>query len=57
MNTPMNQIVAINAASGQTIWAFDPKAYADGRPANNGFLGAGLRTGRMASKSELYRAQ
>ncbi len=41
-NTPMNLIVAINAASGQTIWVFDPKAYVDGRPANNGFLQRGV---------------
>lgn len=40
--TSLGQIAAINPASGETLWSFDPVLYVDGRPAVHGFMTRGL---------------
>ncbi len=54
LSTPYNRVVALDAASGRQLWAYDPKAYTDGQPPNgNGFIHRGVaawhdrRTGRL----------
>src|SRR5262245_54344333 len=42
-STGFSQVAAIDAASGATLWTFDPKAYTSGRrPANSGWQHRGL---------------
>jgi len=40
--TSLGQIAAIDPASGETLWSFDPVLYLDGRPAVHGFTTRGL---------------
>lgn len=40
--TSFCQVSAINSQTGETIWTYDPKSYAAGRPTNLGFLHRGL---------------
>ena len=40
--TNLGQIAAIDPATGETIWSYDPGLYLDGRPAVHGFLTRGL---------------
>lgn len=42
LSTSLNQIAAVNATTGDTIWNFDPKAYLKGRPANSGWQHRGV---------------
>ncbi len=42
LSTALSQIVAIDAATGQTKWEFDPESYKAGRPANLGFQHRGV---------------
>ena len=37
VSTSLGHVAAIDAASGQSLWTFDTKTYADGRPTNLGF--------------------
>lgn len=41
-STSLNQVAAIAAATGETIWVYDPKTYKDGTPANTGFVHRGV---------------
>ena len=41
-STPLSQVAAIDAATGNTLWVHDPKAYHRGRPANSGFQHRGV---------------
>ena len=41
-STSLNLVAAINAVTGETIWVYDPKTYADGTPANTGFVHRGV---------------
>ena len=40
--TSLGQIAAIDPASGQTRWSFDPESWKNGRPGNLGFVHRGL---------------
>lgn len=40
--TSLGQIAAIDPATGETLWSFDPVLYVDGRPAVHGFMTRGL---------------
>jgi len=42
-STSPSQVAAINAATGETKWVFDPKIYENGL---GGTAGAGLKRGR-----------
>ena len=35
-NTPLSQGVAVDAATGETLWVFNPKSYEDGTPSMSG---------------------
>jgi len=51
VSTPLSQVAAIDARSGQTRWVFDPKSYEHGRPTNGGFIHRGVEywtDGRIA---------
>ncbi len=51
LSTPYNRVVALDAASGHELWAFDPKAYADGQPPNGtGFVHRGVAAWRDGNK-------
>ncbi len=41
-STCFSQVAAINAATGETIWLYDPQSYKHGRPANSGFQHRGV---------------
>lgn len=41
-STSMSQAAAIDAATGKTIWTYDPKTYENGTPANVGFVHRGV---------------
>ncbi len=42
VTTSISQVAAINAATGETMWVYDPEAYKAGRPTNLGFVHRGL---------------
>lgn len=42
ISTSHSDVVAINAASGETIWSYDPGTWKMGRPTNLGFLHRGV---------------
>ena len=49
LSTPYNKVVALNAESGDVIWAFDPKSYVDGQPPNGtGYVHRGIAYWRDA---------
>ncbi|MEM6705085.1 MAG: PQQ-binding-like beta-propeller repeat protein [Acidobacteriota bacterium] len=41
VTTGYSQLAAIDAATGETLWVYDPKAYETGRPPNLGFVHRG----------------
>jgi quinoprotein glucose dehydrogenase len=54
-STGLNLVAAIDAGTGQTLWTFDPKAYASGRrPANSGWQHRGVSywEGRVDGRRE-----
>ena len=54
-STAFNQVAAIDAATGKTLWNFDPQAYASGRrPANSGWQHRGVAywSGKVESSHE-----
>ncbi len=54
-STGFSQVVAIEAATGKTIWTFDPQAYLTGRrPANSGWQHRGVAywEGRVGDRDE-----
>ena len=42
VSTSLSQVAAIDAATGKTIWVYDPKSYLTGQPTNLGFLHRGV---------------
>ena len=43
LSTPFNRVVALDAASGRELWAYDPKAYEDGPVSSGqGFVHRGI---------------
>ena len=40
--TNLGQAAAVDPATGETLWSYDPGLYLDGRPAVHGFLSRGL---------------
>lgn len=41
-STSLSQVAAVNARTGETLWTYDPKSYAAGRPTNLGFVHRGV---------------
>ncbi len=42
VSTSLSQVASIDAATGKTLWVFDPLSYKSGRPTNLGFLHRGV---------------
>ena len=42
LSTSFNQVAAVSAETGKTIWVHDPEAYKKGRPANTGWQHRGV---------------
>lgn len=42
ISTSLSQVAAIDAATGKTIWVYDPKSYEAGQPTNLGFVHRGV---------------
>src|SRR5207247_2321558 len=56
LSTPYNRVVALNAETGAELWAFDPKAYEDGQPANGtGFVHRGIAAWRDSAAGNTLR--
>ena len=55
-STSFSQVAAIDAASGGTLWVYDPESYNYGIPPNNGFLHRGLAYAEHAGRKYLYMA-
>jgi quinoprotein glucose dehydrogenase len=41
-STSLSQVAAIDGASGETLWTFNPESYVDGTPNNLGFVHRGV---------------
>jgi quinoprotein glucose dehydrogenase len=41
-STSLSQVAAVNAATGETIWVYNPESYKAGRPTNLGFVHRGV---------------
>ncbi|MBP7776169.1 MAG: pyrroloquinoline quinone-dependent dehydrogenase [Acidobacteria bacterium] len=55
VSTPYNRVVALDAATGKELWAFDPKAYEDGQPASGqGFVHRGVAAWRDKGQLRLF---
>ena len=53
--TPYNRVVALNAATGAQIWAYDPKSYEDGQPANGtGYVHRGVAAWRDGDRLRIF---
>jgi len=54
LSTPYNRVVALDAASGRELWAYDPEAYRDGQvPNGTGFVHRGVALWRDARSGAL----
>lgn len=42
VSTSLSQVAAIDAATGQTRWVYDPETWKNGTPSNNGFVHRGV---------------
>jgi quinoprotein glucose dehydrogenase len=55
-STSFSQVAAIDAATGTTLWVFDPESYRYGIPPNNGFLHRGVAYAETGGRKYLYMA-
>ena len=54
LSTPYNCVVALDAATGRELWAYDPKAYLDGQvPNGTGFVHRGVAAWRDSKTGRL----
>jgi quinoprotein glucose dehydrogenase len=42
VSTSLSQVAAIDAATGQTRWGYEPETWKNGTPSNNGFVHRGV---------------
>ncbi len=55
VSTPYNRVVALEAATGKEIWAFDPKSYEAGQPASGqGFVHRGVAAWRDCGALRIF---
>src|SRR5215471_737285 len=55
LSTPYNRVVALDAESGREIWAYDPKAYAEGQvPNGTGFVHRGVAAWRDSKTGKMH---
>jgi len=55
-STSFSQVAAINGATGETLWIYDPQSYNYGRPPNNGFLHRGVSYSESNGSKTIYMA-
>ena len=55
-STSFSQVAAIDAASGRTLWVYDPQSYNFGRPPNLGFVHRGVAYAEGPSGKTIYIA-
>ena len=53
VRTSLSLVAAVDAASGRTLWVYDPKSYESGRPATFGFVGRGLAYWRDKEEEQI----
>jgi len=54
LSTPYNRVVALEAETGRSLWAYDPKAYEDGQvPNGTGFVHRGVAAWRDSRTGKL----
>lgn len=53
-STSLSQVAAINAATGETLWVYDPESYKAGRPTNLGFVHRGVGYWTDGNEERLY---
>ncbi|HEX7359525.1 MAG TPA: pyrroloquinoline quinone-dependent dehydrogenase [Bryobacteraceae bacterium] len=53
-STSLSQVAAIDAATGRTIWVFDPHTYAHGMPPNFGFVNRGVAYWSDGNESRIF---
>ncbi|MFP6615642.1 MAG: pyrroloquinoline quinone-dependent dehydrogenase, partial [Candidatus Hydrogenedentota bacterium] len=56
VSTAVNQIVAIDATTGETVWEYDPQSYASGRPANIGWQHRGVEYWSDGDEARIFCA-
>ena len=56
IRTSLSLVAAIDAASGEQLWAFDPKSYEAGRPTNLGFNSRGVAHWSEGAESRIFLA-
>ncbi|HUP23885.1 MAG TPA: pyrroloquinoline quinone-dependent dehydrogenase [Thermoanaerobaculia bacterium] len=54
--TSLQQVVAVDAGTGESIWVHDPKVYAEGRPVNSGFQHRGVEYWSDGERERLFVA-
>ncbi len=55
-STSLAQVAAIDGATGETLWVFNPKAYEAGRPTNLGFVHRGIDYWTDGKEERLFLA-
>ena len=56
VRTALSQVAAIDAATGEQLWVFDPKSYEVGRPVNLGFNTRGVGHWSDGDESRIFVA-
>lgn len=56
ISTRASQIAAIDAATGETIWTYDPESWKSGRPTNSGFQHRGVTYWKDGDDERIYIA-
>jgi len=54
VSTSLSQVAAIQAATGETLWSYDPKSYEAGRPTNLGFIHRGVAHWTDGKQSRIF---
>jgi len=55
LSTPFNRVVALDAATGRELWAYDPGAYRFGQPSNGtGFVHRGVATWTDGTERRIF---
>jgi quinoprotein glucose dehydrogenase len=52
--TTLGQAAAIDATTGETLWAFNPSSYKDGRPPNQGWISRGAAYWKDGDDERIY---
>ena len=56
LSTSLSRVAALDGATGETLWVFDPAAHERGRPPNWGFVHRGVAFWRKGSKRRIFHA-